>query len=218
MSDIKKFNELGDYEFSCGNYSAAYDYFKSSIEIDAGNAYAWYKRSLCASKLENFNEFHAGMQKALSIADKNLSYDIQKSLLDGHVEACSRLIELYTDKCKNLGYGPAAEVGKADCEMDIVSNSIDLTNINYQLLQLLSEDKIRIEDAVELAMKITGSIENLQNLNTTIFGEFSKIWKHDFNSRIVPKYNNVCAWINYISKSNPLLNISRKTGINASFV
>jgi len=218
MSDIKKFNDLGDYEFSCGNYSAAYDYFKSSIEIDADNAYAWYKRSLCASELENHKEFQAGMQKALSIADKNLAYEIQKSLLEEHINACSRLIELYVGKCRILGYGPAAEVEKSNCETEIVSNSIDLTNINYQLLHLLAEDKIRIEDAAAMATKITDAIENLKNLDQTMFGGFSNIWKHDFHTRIVPGYNNVCAWINYLSKSNPTLNISKKDGINASFV
>ena len=63
-NEHSKVESLGDYEYDCKNYQAAYDYYKQAVELNPESAYAWFRRSMCANKLNNAQEFIKGIAKA----------------------------------------------------------------------------------------------------------------------------------------------------------
>lgn len=218
MNEVSKLNDLGDYEFSCGNYSAAYEYFKSSIEVDPTGGYAWYRRSLSAEKLGNYEEFSTGIARAKSFADKDLLCAIRISEIEAQSTLCAEIIKLRVDQCGSAGYGPHSEVTKDQCEKKIVQAAVDLFDLRFELRHALTEGEVTARAALDLATKILSKIEAVAILKPAIFGDFGRFWVSDLYTKIAPRYNNFCAWVNFLAQAHPELKIPRYGGIEAKFV
>jgi len=195
--DVKKYIELGNYEFICENFTGAYDYYKRGIEIDPDNAYLWYKRSLSALRLNNLSEFSIGFEKARSLADADFYSEIESTFILEMILLNWEMLETkYQDACRGSGLGSIASRSKKRLDIFEEIDKI-LDRIFFMRNKLRIDNKnLLISDshAIDVMKKIYKVLMDIEQLRGAL--EYEIFWRKKVGTNVVSCIDNTALWLN----------------------
>lgn len=200
-ADAKKLASLGDYEFECKNYASAYDYYKKGVEEDPENPYLWYRRSWAAAKLDNVNEFLAGFNKAINLAEGDLLSEIKAQFIMEKILIYRDTIELNYKSACDSSYDHLREVRKINACQQIEKN---IQNILSLRDELVIDNKYRMIDDSHASFVMKMLYETLITIEKYKgkFGELEWTWRRLVGKIVVPAIDNTAAWLNFKLQKN----------------
>lgn len=215
-NEHSKVESLGDYEYDCKNYQAAYDYYKQAVELNPESAYAWFRRSMCANKLNNAQEFIKGIAKAKDLADSELKNRIEFEFYTEMIHIFNMSVELALENI-SPGYGPQRDVLLFKEAEDAGSSAIELAKLAPEIIAKFKNKEIDFNSTFSLTKSIYSKLKIIYGFDANEFKPAELTWKNQMGT-LVQKMNNLAAWINYQVEVNGLKDDSKETGIKAKFV
>ena len=152
-NEHSKVESLGDYEYDCKNYQAAYDYYKQAVELNPESAYAWFRRSMCANKLNNAQEFIKGIAKAKDLADSELKNRIEFEFYTEMIHIFNMSVELALENI-SPGYGPQRDVLLFKEAEDAGSSAIELAKLAPEIIAKFKNKEIDFNSTFSLTKSI----------------------------------------------------------------
>jgi tetratricopeptide (TPR) repeat protein len=215
-NEHSKVESLGDYEYDCKNYQAAYDYYKQAVELNPESAYAWFRRSMCANKLNNAQEFINGIAKAKDLADSELKNRIEFEFYTEMIHIFNMSVELALENI-SPGYGPQRDVLLFKEAEDAGSSAVELAKLAPEIIAKFKNKEIDFNSTFRLTKSIYSKLKIIYGFDANEFKPAELTWKNKMGT-LVQKMNNLAAWINYQVEINGLKDDSKETGIKAKFV
>ena len=214
--DNKKIESLGDYEYDCKNYQTAYDYYKQAVELNPDSAYAWFRRSMCANKLNNTQEFIKGIAKAKDLADDELKNRIEFDYNTELIHIFHMSAELSLENI-SPGYGPQRDVQVFNEAEEAAKAAIDFANLAPEIIAKFNNKELDLHSTVNLVSSIYTKLKVIYGFDAYKFKPAELTWRNNLGN-LVLKMNNIAAWINYQVETNGLKSEFKEAGIKAKFV
>lgn len=218
MSDeVNKLKKLGDYEFDSGNFESSYDYYKKIVELDPDDAYAWYRRSICAMRDMNVKEFIAGINKARTLASNNLTERIESDYFEEMTKFYRGAIDNILSISKE-GRGLDHQAAMFEHTKDAVNYTENILDLSNELKAKVKVGILSVEAGISMADKLYKAAYNILEVDVATFGSAGIVWQNGIGLSLVPRLNNLAAWMNYQISRSSKTSTKAKIGINAKFV
>lgn len=212
----EKLEKLGDYEFDCGNWQQAYDYYRQVVELDVDRAYSWFRRSICAMKLDKTTEFINGIERARSLATPELLNVIEEQYYSEMVDLYFNAIDSNYESSR--GYGPQHDVEMFTNSKDAIKHLKSLINLSNEVKVKLSIGDISAETAMKIGHHIYNTTYKVIEFDPDRYKPAQAVWIGGVALDVIPEFNNLAAWINYHIQQHNITGVSRKPGIKAKFI